>query len=44
MYPTVVMRLCFSPFEAQALGTNTLFEGKNPSLAKITYIDFILAS
>jgi len=43
MYPAVVMGLCFSPLAAYAAGTNILFEEKNPNLAKITYVDFILA-
>lgn len=40
MYPTVVIEP--SPFAAD--GTNSLSVGKKDSLAKITYIDFILAS
>lgn len=44
MYPAVVMGLCFSPFVAYAAGTNIPVEGKKPNLAKIIYVDFILAS
>lgn len=40
MYPTVVIEP--SPFAAD--GTNSLYVVKKDSLAKITYIDFILAS
>lgn len=44
MYSAVVMGLRFSPFAAYAVGANLRFEGKKPNLAKITYVDFILAS
>lgn len=44
MYPAVVIGPFSSSFAAEAVGTNSLYVEKKASLAKLTYIDFILAS